>query len=423
MQTEKMRVVIVGGGFGGVAAAQALLRACPKNALITLIDKNQYHSLPFDFYETATAFLDEDHNGKSEQADFLNLKSSAMVPFAELFPGEAIKIIHVVVTGIDFKDKKVLTEHNFPPDVPYDYLVLALGSETNYFNIPHLNERALGLKTMNDALNIRNRIDELFANTPKGDPIGIIIGGGGYTGCELAGELVGYCRKLAEVHGHPLGNIEIGILEAEDVLVGAGTPWLQRKTLARLEKMGVQVYTKCRIVDVSETALTVEGKGDIPYSLLIWTAGVKSHSITDDLPEDIKLNKKACIVVDKQFQIKGAKDAYAVGDIAYYSMGENKKSLAQTAQVAISEGRYVGRRIAAVLKKKKTSVFVPVYPKFVVPLGEKYAVADLGFIQFSGFPAWMLKRLISLRYLFHLLPWSTALRKWWGVTQLYSKND
>lgn len=419
---HEARIVIVGGGFGGVAAAQAFLKEDVPHATITLIDKNSYHSLPFDFYETATAFLKERKGAGSGKEAYHNVQSSAAVPFSLIFPRNAVRLIQARVTGVDFEDKKVLLEHNFPPDIPYDYLILALGSETNFFNIPHLGERAVTLKSVNDALNVRNRVDELFAATAKGDPIRIIVGGGGYTGCELAAELVGYCRKLSRIHGHPWNNVEFSLVEAGPSIIGAASPWLRTKAEKRLKRLGVRVYTKSRITDVTPDFISIEGGQEAPYTLLIWTAGVKGNCIVEDIPT-LQLEKQSCIAVDRYFNIKDMENAFAIGDIAFYEMGTSKSGLPQTAQVAIREGAYVGRRIAGLLRNQKIPRFKPVYPKFIVPLGEKYTLADLGWLKLAGFPAWMLKRLVSLRYLLHLVPWSTALRIWWKSTALYTKND
>src|SRR3989338_6973856 len=186
-------VVIVGGGFGGVRVAQRLARRM-SGVHITLIDKERYHTYHPELYEVATADLPEAFGHVS--SEFTELRSSAAYPLADIFLHDLnVTVLHEEVSSLDFKSNALELKNGTMHS--YDILVLAMGSETNYFDMTPLRTHALPLKNIWDALAVRNALDEAFATLPKNHPISIVIGGGGFTGCEFVGELSFFVRDLA----------------------------------------------------------------------------------------------------------------------------------------------------------------------------------------------------------------------------------
>jgi len=413
-------MLILGGGFGGVMAAKTLLAKLPRGLSVTLVDKNEFHSFTSDFYEVATAFISEDFHTSGVKLQFRELCSSAAMLFADIFKGTPLTIIQDEIEHIDFEKKKVRLKQGKP--MPYDYLLIALGSSTNFFGVPHLDERALELKSLQDALNIRNAADELFLTAPKHEVIHIVVAGGGFTGCELAGEMIGYLKKLSVTHAHPLKNIECSIVEGAPTLLGVASKWIQAMAYKRLTRLGIKIHFNSLITNVHEREIELKDGSRMPYDLLIWTAGIRPNAITEDLIKQTK-QQKSCLMVDKNLLIQGQKNAYAIGDIAYCTGGESGERLPATAQLAISQGVHVARDILRRETGYASLPYRPAITRYVIPLGSKYALADMGRIRLSGWLAWALKRLVALHYFMILLPWGEAWKHWRGDLRIYSKND
>ena len=223
---KKPTVLVLGGGYAGVRVALDLARS--KSAEVILIDKNPYHALPTQYYELATFFRDEPRVETAQQlkSSFHDALYSAVISLKDLFAKYPdVELMRATVTLVRPKDSCVVLADG--RRLQYDWLVFTLGSQTNYFNIPHLEQNSLGLKTAEEALNMRDRLDELFYNSPKQKKITVVIGGGGFTGSELAGEVVGYMRKLARTHQHPAGHWSCVVVEAGHSVLGTSSAWAQ----------------------------------------------------------------------------------------------------------------------------------------------------------------------------------------------------
>ena len=416
--------MILGGGFGGVRAALDLGRRRDLN--ITLIDKNKYHSYTPDYYETATAFLSACRPGRKESAqnppdgEARRLKSSVAIPFLEIFKNRRnIDIVQDEAASVDFENNKVRAKSG--KTFSYDYLVIALGAVSNFFEIPDLKEKSFELKTVNDALNIRNCIDELFAARPKREKIRIVIGGGGFSGCELAAEVIGYAQKLARWHSRPKENFECLIVEGGDYLLKGASSWVQAGAEKRLLKLGVKVVKNYRIAHISETEIKDASNPAILYDVLVWTAGVKANEFVKAL--GLELQKADTLIVDEFFRVKTLKNVFAIGDIAYNFNKKIGRPAPMTAQAAIKQGRQLAGIIKSVINKKKTWPYIFKNNPFIIPLGGKYALADLGFLKIEGFLGWVMRSATTLRYFFSILSFFTALKLWIKGRVIYLRND
>jgi len=399
-------VVIIGGGFGGVRVAKRL--AQESGLHITLIDKSRYHTFHPNLYEVAASYLPEVFGHLP--LDFIDLKSSAIYPLEDIFLGDLnVTVLEDEVLLADFKKKELILKKT--GQRPYDVLVVAAGSETNYFNISGLEAKALPLKNFFQALSVRNAIDEVFFRLAKGHIIKIVIGGGGFSGCEFAGELIGYTKKLAKIHGHPEYYIECLIVEGSDRLLGGASPWVQKKVKARLESLGVKFKFNSLVKGVESAEIALVDGSKISYDVLVWTAGVKANDLTRTLS------------VDKYLRVPPYENVFGAGDIAFCVDNATGRALPMTAYVALKEGDLVAKNIINLFAKKTLLEYKPRHAGFIVPLGGRYALMELYGVRLSGFLPWVLKHLVSLHYWAGLLGWPEAFRIWKKGIALYAKND
>ncbi len=411
-------VVIVGGGFGGVRAARRL-SAWGRDIHITLIDKERYHTFHPELYEVATANLPE--AGFSAPGEFYELRSTASYPLEDIFAHDLnVTVLHDAVTAIDFKKQEVGLASN--KSHSYDILVLGMGSETNYFNIPHLYEYALPLKTLWDALQIRNELDELFRSKPKHERIHLVIGGGGFTGCEFAGELCMYARDLATSHGRAPELTDITIVEGSPMLLPGVDSWTQQKAKKRLERLCVKFIFERPIAGVEAKKIILKDGATVSFDCLIWTAGVRANELTTTFA-DIKPEKNLCMAVDEYLRIMPYTNVFSVGDVTYCVDPATGKSLPMTATVALREGRFVAENIKRMLTKKELRKYKPSYPGFVIPLGGKYAIFEIHQFHIAGIFPWILKNIISLKYWVGILGLRRGVTMWWHGAKLFLKND
>lgn len=420
MRRKKSRVVIIGGGFGGVRAALDLLRRDHEDIMLTLIDVNEYHSFTSDYYEVATAYFTETEVLSEER--FRSVKGTVAIPFKIIFSqySHAFRFFKGQVVSIRLREKKIAFVSG--KAIRYDRLIVAAGSQSNFFSIPNLETFAFPFKSINDALHTRNAIDELFIRVPKHHTIRIIIAGGGLTGVELAGEVVCFCKKLARIHGHPELNIDIKLLEGSDALLAGLHPWMQKRAQQRLEQLGVQVKINYFIERVEANALFVRGSSRaVPYDMLVWTAGVKPNVLARVLAAEGVSLYRGRVATNEFLQIPEYRSVFVVGDIGTQMNTDSLPPM--TAQTAIDQGAYVARTLHRLFQKHRLFPFVLQRSRCIAPIGGKYALADLGTIKIEGLPAWLLKRFTALRYFLSILPFKYALTLWVRGVKLYVRND
>lgn len=412
----KKRVVVVGGGFGGVRVALDLF-GLRHDLEVTLIDKNGYHSYPSDYYKLVSSKAEKQH---VDPVKFRLLFSSVTIPLAEIFEGKRnVELLFDEVTEIEPERKQVICASG--KKIRYDWLILALGSVTSFYDIPGLRERAYEFKTTADALNVRAALDEVFLRKAKHETTTVVIGGGGLTGCEIAAELMPYLMHIAHTHSHPTKNISLLIVEAAGTLLRTADSWIQKRVEKRLRGLGVKIIFSSPVIDVNDETINLKSGETLPYDVFIWTAGVQANSLVEKI-SGIELGKANCIVVDDYLRVNVNSSIFAIGDVAYFAgfsstggstSGEDEKPLSMTAQTAVSQGQYVAYTIKRLLYKRRIFKYHPRISKFIIPLGGCYAIADLGWFKLEGFSAWTLKRLVALKYFLSILSVRKALKLWW----------
>ncbi|KKQ40571.1 MAG: Pyridine nucleotide-disulfide oxidoreductase family protein [Candidatus Moranbacteria bacterium GW2011_GWF2_37_7] len=412
------KVLILGAGFGGVRCALDLEKNS-KDLEIIIVDKNNYHTFQPALYEVASAFYIGD-NFREQRFNFQKIKRSAAVPFGEIFQNRNIKFMQAEVKSVDVNAKSV--SFTSGEVMNFDYLVLALGSETNYFGIPHLAEKSYPLKSVEDALNIKSAIDELFYNAKPDELIKIVIGGGGVAGSELAAELAGDIKKLAKKHKHLKNKAILTIIEASPNVLGRAAPWIINIAQKRLDDLGIKVLISKKIIDVIDHEVLFEGGEKVPFDVLIWTAGIKANSILTQIA-GLEMDKTCKAVVDMSLQAHPHSNVFAIGDNTWCFDPESQMAAPAMVQTAINQGALAAKNILNLIAGRPLEKYKHKGVRFIIPLGKKFGIADLGKVHLVGFMAWCLKQLTFLQYFATILPKFKAIRFWCKEQNVFRKND
>lgn len=386
------QVVIIGGGFGGLYAAQTLKNAPVE---VTLIDKRNFHLFQPLLYQVAT--------GKISPADI----SSPLR--AILSHQKNTKVLMGEVTDIDPKKQIIQLQDE---ELSYDTLIVATGVSHHYFGNEHWAEKAPGLKTVEDALEIRRRIFLAFEAAEKEtDPekrrawLTFVIVGGGPTGVELAGSLaeLAYSTLKQDFRHIDTSETKILLLEGMDRVLPPYPPELSAKAQNSLEHLGVTVQTKALVTNIEDNVVTIR-RGDrteqIPAQTILWAAGMKASGMGKVLAEntDVQLDRAGRVMVEPDLSISGYPNIFVIGDLANFSH-QDGKPLPGVAPVAMQEGQYVARLLKKRLKDETLPAFRYLNYGSLAVIGRNAAVVDLGFVKFSGILAWLAWVFIHILFL------------------------
>jgi NADH dehydrogenase len=398
MTTKKPRVVIVGAGFGGLSAARALAHA-PVDVLI--VDRNNYHTFQALLYQVASAELAPGEIGYPVRGILRNL------PNAEFAMAE--------VRRIDMK-RHIVEGDGL--EIAYDYLIIATGSVSNFFGVAGAAENSFPLKTLEDALRLRNHILGCFERAVhETEPAErerlttFVVVGGGATGVEFAGALSELFRGTFAKDFRKLNtrNARVILLEASDHLLPGFPHKLYQYTLERLNKMGVEVRLNAAVEEVSMRQVTLQDDTIIPTETTVWAAGVQGNSIPT--VNGVQTERGNRVKVLPTMQVDEHPEAYVIGDLAYIE--QDDKLLPLVAPVAIQQGKWAARNIREQMAGRKAQPFIYRDPGAMVTIGRNAAVARLGGRLYTGSPAWVLWLVVHLirlvghrNRLFVLLSWA-----------------
>ncbi|MDI3270691.1 MAG: NAD(P)/FAD-dependent oxidoreductase, partial [Bacillota bacterium] len=370
---SRPRVVIAGMGFGGLFAFHRLAK---KPVDLLLVDRHNYHAFVPLFYQVAAAELEPVEIAYPIRT-FLRRH-----PHADFLMAD--------IEGVDLQGKKLLTAQG---EVPYDYLILGLGSETSFFGLPGVKEHSFPVKSLAQALTLRNHILTLFERASRlseGEEglLTFVIAGGGPTGVELAATLAEWIRDVLRKDYPPsvMEKARVLLVEATERIL-LGLPESQASyAQGTLEKLGVEVRTGTPIAGAEKGRVLLNEGEAIPTHTLIWTAGVKGSSLGERL--GLPLSRGARVPVNEFLQLPDHPDVYVVGDLSYVEDGAGRP-LPQVAPVAIQEGRQAAENIARVLQGKPPLPFRYKDPGVLLSIGRGRGVARIGKIHLKGFPAWL----------------------------------
>lgn len=379
---KKARVIIVGGGFGGIQLAKSLSKL---DVQVVLIDKNNYHTFQPLLYQVATAALAADAIAYPIRRVFKKYKNV----FFRM--GE----VHQVVP----EENKILVENDH---MFYDYLVIATGAKTNYFGNEGLTVSAMPMKSVPEALDLRHLILQNFEKTlmisnerKKQSQMNFVIAGAGPTGVELAGAL-GEMKK----HVFPKDYPELDLSKMNIYLVQSGErvlPMLSKKSTDRakkyLEELGVTVVLNTRVLDYSGDYVQTNTGEDLIARTLIWTAGVTGAPI-DGMNKDVY--KGGRIEVDEMNGVKGYSNIFAIGDVASMPCKDYPKGHPQVAPVAIQQGIHFAKNMKLVLKGKSMIPFVYKDKGAMATIGKNRAVVEVKNFKIGGFMAWAMWMFVHL---------------------------
>ncbi|MDE2001693.1 MAG: FAD-dependent oxidoreductase [Patescibacteria group bacterium] len=427
----KKQIVILGAGFGGIKAARALLDGLRKLDLlgkyqVVLIDRHEYQTYYPTLYEVATT--------SKNLANQLDLKHIVTIPLAEIFQGKPLEFVKGGVVSLDLPAGDIHLADGRTQR--FDYLVLALGSEPNYFNIPGLQEHALAFKTFIDAVKVRDAIWNILSEAPADKRVRIIIGGGGATGVELAGEVQAWICEL-EQQKISTCRASVTIVEAAPTVLNHFDPRVVGAVTRRLEKLGVALATGEIIQEVTPEHAALKSGKELDYDVFVWTGGVKSPALMADLPLKKEKHGKtevaggmACTPQTPDLKLYGK--IYGIGDSVCFVNPKTQIPVPQLAEAAIGQARIAAHNILeeikvaeGVSKQVKLKQYRPADEfSYVIPAGGKYAVAKVGPLILTGFFGWLLKGLIELYYLlFNVLPPLQAFSVWFHGLRIFIQND
>lgn len=377
------RVVIIGGGFAGLALVEKLKH---KEVQVVLFDKNNFHQFQPLFYQVATSALEPD---------------SIVFPFRKQFSGYKNVVFRLVeVEEIQPSSNRIITSKG---GVDYDYLVLATGTTTNFFGMDTVESHSLGMKDIRDSLNIRHMMLQNLEqaaitcdNEERKALTNFVIVGGGPAGVEMAGALAEFCKYILpkDYPEYPSSIMNIYLIEASNELLSMMSAKASSKTLKYLEDLNVKVLLNESVTDYDGSQVTTKNGKSILAKNLIWTAGVKGQFPKGiDEKHVVKGNR---LKTDRNLKVEGYDNIFAIGDIAALISEETPKGHPQVAQAAIQQGKYLGNSILNILNNKHILPFEYKDKGSLATVGKRKAVADLGKYKFAGYFAWLIWSIVHL---------------------------
>jgi len=386
--SQKHRVIIVGGGFSGIRAAQELAKHSNEFD-ITLISDQPHFEYHAALYRVVT--------GRSPL--------EVCIPLSTIFENSPVKVVEDTIQTVYPKTKQILGKDG--SKYIYDSLILALGSENAYLNVPGLREHSFTLRSINDALRLKRHIHETFIDAAIGlkngqrHPIHLVLVGGGPTGVELSGELAIYARHMAKHHHLDPNTIIIDLFESGERLLGMLDKRVSELAFERLHQLGVNIFLNTPILENRIEAVYLADM-KLKTKTLIWTAGVMTNQLYSKI-KGLTFNSVGRVLVDLSMQAKGMHDLYVIGDAA-------ASMYSGMAQTALYDGTFVAENLRRKLHGRPIVSYSPRQPISAIPIGPGWAmvVTKLGLI--TGRLGWWLRRIADWRFFNSILPLSKAFR-------------
>jgi NADH dehydrogenase len=389
MSNGKPRVLILGGGFGGMYAALEFERALARGADVdvTLVNRDNFFLFTPMLHEVAASDL-----------DITNIVS----PVRKLL--RRVPFFHGDIESIDLVNKRVGLSHGHEEhchSLPYDHLVLALGSTTNFFNLPGLADRALTMKSLDDAIFLRNR---MIANLEEADfeccsplrapLLNFVVAGGGFAGVETIAGMNDFLREAVRFYPHLREDMLRVILvhPGKMILPELGEKlgiYAKRKLIER----NVEIHSNCKVTAVTDREVTLSDGTTVTTNTLVWTAGTCPNSLLDTLP---CTKERGRVLVNEYLEVPEWPGVWAFGDCAVVPDRNTGKSHPPTAQHALREGKVAAQNILATIRGDRKKPFLFSTLGLLAPIGKRTGVANILGVNFSGFIAWWLWRTIYL---------------------------
>ena len=383
--TDKKRIVIVGGGLGGLELAFKLVDS---DYQVVLVDKNNYHQFPPLIYQVASGGLEP---------------SSISFPFRRLFQGKKDFFFRMAKVESVNTDKKTIK--TTVGEIDYDYLVLAFGAKTNFFGNKDIEATTLPMKSVSEAMRLRNTIlRNLELALTEEDParkqalMNIVVVGGGASGVEIAGA-VAEMKKNIIARDYPdldSSQMHIYLVNAVDRLLSAMDPVSSKRAERDLKELHVHIRQPQFATEYKDGILKTSAGLEIPTQTVIWVSGICANTVEGFPAESI--GHAGRFLTDRFCRVKGVKDVYAIGDVSLVE-GDEEYPLGhpQLAQVAMQQAKTVAKNFKAMSKGKELKPFKYKNLGVMATIGRNHAVAEISGKKFGGFPAWALWLVVHLR--------------------------
>lgn len=383
--TDKKRIVIVGGGLGGLELAFKLV---DDDYQVVLIDKNNYHQFPPLIYQVASGGLEP---------------SSISFPFRRLFQGKKDFFFRMAKVESVNTDKKII--NTTVGEIDYDYLVMAFGAKTNFFGNKDIEATTLPMKSVSEAMRLRNTIlRNLELALTEEDParkqalMNIVVVGGGASGVEIAGA-VAEMKKNIITRDYPdldSSQMHIYLVNAVDRLLSAMDPVSSKRAERDLKELHVHIRQPQFATEYKDGILKTSAGLEIPTQTVIWVSGICANTVEGFPAESI--GHAGRFLTDRFCRVKGVKDVYAIGDVSLVE-GDEEYPLGhpQLAQVAMQQAKTVAKNFKAMSKGKELKPFKYKNLGVMATIGRNHAVAEISGKKFGGFPAWALWLVVHLR--------------------------
>ncbi len=383
--TDKKRIVIVGGGLGGLELAFKLV---DDDYQVVLIDKNNYHQFPPLIYQVASGGLEP---------------SSISFPFRRLFQGKKDFFFRMAKVESVNTDKKII--NTTVGEIDYDYLVMAFGAKTNFFGNKDIEATTLPMKSVSEAMRLRNTIlRNLELALTEEDParkqalMNIVVVGGGASGVEIAGA-VAEMKKNIIARDYPdldSSQMHIYLVNAVDRLLSAMDPVSSKRAERDLKELHVHIRQPQFATEYKDGILKTSAGLEIPTQTVIWVSGICANTVEGFPAESI--GHAGRFLTDRFCRVKGVKDVYAIGDVSLVESDEEYPlGHPQLAQVAMQQAKTVAKNFKAMSKGKELKPFKYKNLGVMATIGRNHAVAEISGKKFGGFPAWALWLVVHLR--------------------------
>ena len=384
-RTDKKRIVIVGGGLGGLELAFKLV---DDDYQVVLVDKNNYHQFPPLIYQVASGGLEP---------------SSISFPFRRLFQGKKNFFFRMAKVESVNTDKKTIK--TTVGEIDYDYLVMAFGAKTNFFGNKDIEATTLPMKSVSEAMRLRNTIlRNLELALTEEDParkqalMNIVVVGGGASGVEIAGA-VAEMKKNIIARDYPdldSSQMHIYLVNAVDRLLSAMDPVSSKRAERDLKELHVHIRQPQFATEYKDGILKTSAGLEIPTQTVIWVSGICANTVEGFPAESI--GHAGRLLTDRFCRVKGVKDVYAIGDVSLVE-GDEEYPLGhpQLAQVAMQQAKTVAKNFKAMAKGKELKPFKYKNLGVMATIGRNHAVAEISGKKFGGFPAWALWLVVHLR--------------------------
>ncbi|MCH7759353.1 NAD(P)/FAD-dependent oxidoreductase [Patescibacteria group bacterium] len=385
------KIIIVGGGFGGIRCALDLAKKKLRKVKIILINNKSNFEYTPALCRLVTGYS----------------PLGISIPLQKIFKNKNIEFVKDQIIQINLSEKKLYG--NSDSRYPFDMLVLALGSETNFFDIPGIQKLSFKFKSINEALRLKRHLHEIFTACKKKKlkaklcTAHLVIIGGGATGVELASELIGYSKKLAKAHQFDPALITVDLIEAGNRLLPNLPLNFAKKIEKNLKKLGVNILLN-KIVLKEEAEKVLIKDMEMKTKTVIWAAGVKGNHLFLEI-KGLDCNKQGRVLVNQYLQPDKFENVFILGDGA-------DTDYSGMAQTAIYDGRYVAKNILKKLGNKTILPYQVRKPFYVISLGSNWVAASIGNLKVYGKIGWWLRRLADLRFFLSILPFKNAILAW-----------